>query len=164
MRALGSEYLRSCFFCKRGIMQLFSADVKCFQKDFKILFLTPKKWKNWPQKLLIIGQTLSFHSPAQTKSPQPKIDSSYYEISGPDILSVCFSEPFAFTSYFKKEKHWADISKKRPRDLSKRTCTLLRTGILRIKSNLAFFLPVQGPPSLSVCHNFPNFTQLRQLL
>ena len=36
-------------------MQLFSADATVFSKKNLILFLTPKKLKNGPQKLLIIG-------------------------------------------------------------------------------------------------------------
>ena len=45
--------------------------------------------------------TLLFHSPAQTNSPQPGIDFSYYEILGPDICSlicVIFSTEFALSS------------------------------------------------------------------
>ena len=38
-------------------MQLFSADAIVFSKKFQHFFLTPKKWKNGPQKLLIIGPT-----------------------------------------------------------------------------------------------------------
>ena len=41
--------------------------------------MTTKKWKNRPQKLLIISPD---------HSPQPKIDFSCYEISGPDICSL----------------------------------------------------------------------------
>ena len=36
-------------------MQLFSADAMVFSKTFLKIFLTPKKGKNRPQKLLIIG-------------------------------------------------------------------------------------------------------------
>ena len=56
-------------------MQLFSADAKVFSKKFKKDFLTPKTWKNFPQKLLIIGPQIFFYVLAQkqksrtTKSP-----------------------------------------------------------------------------------------------
>ena len=36
-------------------MQLLSVDAMVFSKIFFKNFLTPKKWKNGPQKLLIIG-------------------------------------------------------------------------------------------------------------
>ena len=44
------------------------------------------------------AQTLFFHSPAQTTAhiPQPRIDFSYYEISGPDICSLICA---TYTSY-----------------------------------------------------------------
>jgi hypothetical protein len=38
--------------------------------------------------LLIIGPDPLFHSSAQTNGPQPRIDFSYFEISGPDICSI----------------------------------------------------------------------------
>ena len=41
-------------------MQLFSADAIVFSKKLKKLILTPKTWKNRPQKLLIIGPQLFF--------------------------------------------------------------------------------------------------------
>ena len=49
--------------------------------DLQNLF-DPKKVKKWPQKLLIIGPDpfISQSSPGT----QPRIDFSYYEISGPD--------------------------------------------------------------------------------
>ena len=55
------------------------------KKGFKN-FLTPKKLKNWPQKLLIIGPFILQSSPDH--SPQPRIDFSYYEILGPDMCSL----------------------------------------------------------------------------
>ena len=74
-------------------MQLFSADAKVFSK--KKIFLTPKKWKNWPQKLLIIGPDPFISQSSPEHSPQPRIDFSYYEISGPDICSlICGSNLF----------------------------------------------------------------------
>ena len=84
-------YLKNIFFslfwakifCKKGIMQLFSEDAIVFSGEFKF-FLTPKKWKNGPQKLLIIGP-----DPFVSQySPQPRIDFSYYESLGPDIGSL----------------------------------------------------------------------------
>ena len=76
------------FFYKKGIMQLFSADAIVFSKKFQHFFLTPKKWKNGPQKLLIIGPDPFISQSSPDHSPQPRIDFSYYEISGPDICSL----------------------------------------------------------------------------
>ena len=69
-------------------MQLFSADAMVFSKNFLKIFLTPKKGKNRPQKLLIIGPDPFFPLTSPGHSPQPKIDSPYHEISGPDICSL----------------------------------------------------------------------------
>ena len=79
-------------------MQLFSADAMVFSKTFLKIFLTPKKGKNRPQKLLIIGPDPFISQSAQTYGPQPRIDFSYYEISGPDICSlICEANmPFSF--------------------------------------------------------------------
>ena len=44
--------------------------------------------KNWPQKLLIISPNPFISQPSPDHSPQPSIDFSYYEISGPDICSL----------------------------------------------------------------------------
>ena len=51
-------------------MKLFSADATMFSKRF--FFLPTKSWKNLPQKLLIIGPNLLFHSPAQPIANSPK--------------------------------------------------------------------------------------------
>ena len=60
----------------------------CFQKKI-LIFLTPKKWQNGPQKLLcIIGPDPLFPQSSPGHSPQPKTDSPYHEISGPDICSL----------------------------------------------------------------------------
>ena len=70
-------------------MQLFSADAMVFsKKKLKKQFLTPKKWKNGPQKLLIIGPDPLFPQSNPGHSPQPKIDSPYHDILGPDICSL----------------------------------------------------------------------------
>ena len=76
------------FFFHLFSMQLFSADAMVFSKKFKKIFLTPKKWKNGPQKLLIIGPDPFISQSSPDHSPQPRIDFSYYEISGPDICSL----------------------------------------------------------------------------
>ena len=65
-------------------MQLFSADATVFS----IFFLTPKEWKNWPQKLLIISPDLFIPKSSPDHSPQPRIDFPYYETSGSDICSL----------------------------------------------------------------------------
>ena len=69
-------------------MQLFSADAMVFSKKLKKKFLTPKNWKNEPQKLLIIDPDPFFPQSSPGHSPQPKIDFPYHEISGPDICSL----------------------------------------------------------------------------
>ena len=79
-------------------MQLFSADPKIFQiNDWSI-----KTLKNSPQKLLIIGPDPFISQSSPDHSPQPRIDFSYYEISGEDICSlICGKRPFCRSqSYF----------------------------------------------------------------
>ena len=70
-------------------MQLFSAGVQCercgvFKRKLNF-FLTPNKWKNWPQKLLIIVPDPFISHSSPDHSPQSRIEFSYYEISGPNI-------------------------------------------------------------------------------
>ena len=71
---------------------LFTFILCTFSKKIKLIFCPWKFKKNGAQKLLIIGPDpfISQSSPAQTTdhSPQPRIDFSYYEISGPDIFSL----------------------------------------------------------------------------
>ena len=62
--------------------------LKYFQKNFKLIFCTQKLKKNGPQKLLIIGPDPFIPQSSPGHSPQPKIDSPYHEISGPDICSL----------------------------------------------------------------------------
>ena len=86
-------------------MQIFSADAMVFSKKFKKFFLTPKKWKNGPQKLLIIGPDPFILQSRPDHSPLPRIDFSYYEISGPDICSlICELSQSAAIFY-----HWAQL-------------------------------------------------------
>ena len=47
-----------------------------------------KTLKNGPQKLLIIGPNPFISQSSPDHSPQPRINFSYYEISGPDICSL----------------------------------------------------------------------------
>ena len=51
------------------IMQLFSADAIMFLKKFLKFFFTPKKWKNGPQKLLIIGPDPFISQTSQDQRP-----------------------------------------------------------------------------------------------
>ena len=74
--------IKKKFFFK-GIMQLFSV----FKKIY-IFFFTPKKGKNRTQMLLIIGPDPFISQSSPDHIPQPRIDFSYYEISGPDICSL----------------------------------------------------------------------------
>ena len=60
--------------------------LKNFKKIKKKIF-DPEKVKNGPQKLLIIGPD-PFLLSIPGHSPQPRIDFSYHEISGPDICSL----------------------------------------------------------------------------
>ena len=54
-----------------------------------------KTLKNGPQKLLIIGPDPFISQSSSANSPQPRIDFSYYEISGPDICSlICGYRPY----------------------------------------------------------------------
>ena len=69
-------------------IQLFSADPELFSKKFWINFLSIKFLKNWPQKLLIISPNPFISQSSPDHKPRPKIDFSYYEISGPDICSL----------------------------------------------------------------------------
>ena len=69
-------------------MQLFSSDAMVFSKKLEEIFLTTKKWKNGPKKLLIIGPDPFFPLSSPDHSPQPRIDFPFYEISGPDICSL----------------------------------------------------------------------------
>ena len=62
--------------------------LKYFQKKNWINFLSIKTLKNWPQKLLIIGPDPFISQSSPDRSPQPRINFSYYEISGPDICSL----------------------------------------------------------------------------
>ena len=71
-------------------MQLFNADAIVFSNKSLIFFVTPKNWKNGPQKLLIIGPDLFFPQSSPGHSPQPRIDFSYYEISGPDSCYLIY--------------------------------------------------------------------------
>ena len=75
-------------------MQLFSADAIVFSKKNLNLFLTPKKWKNGPQKLLIISPNTFISHFSPDHSLQLRIDFSHYEISAPDICSLfCGKHP-----------------------------------------------------------------------
>ena len=80
-------------------MQLFSADAMVFSKKFWNFFLTPKKWKNGPQKLLIIGPDPFITQTSPGHSPQPKIDFPYHEVSGPDICSLICEASMVLQNY-----------------------------------------------------------------
>ena len=77
------------FFYKKGIMQLFSADAKVFSK-----FFWPKKVKKRASKVAH-NQPRPFYFTVQPRS-QPKIDFSYYEISGPEICSLICDRHLCF--------------------------------------------------------------------
>ena len=66
--------------------------------------LTPKKWKNWPQKLLIMGPDPIISQSSPDHSPQHRIDFSNYEIPGPDICSlICGTSWFTIKSGVKSK-------------------------------------------------------------
>ena len=69
-------------------MHLFNADAIVISKRNLKKMLTPKKWKNGPQKLLIISPDLFISQSSPDHSSQPRIEFSYYGISGPDICSL----------------------------------------------------------------------------
>ena len=64
--------------------------------------MTPKTWKNRPQKLLIIGPDPFISQSSPDHSPQPRIDFSYYEISGPNICSLICAPSIWHQSWFMK--------------------------------------------------------------
>ena len=77
---------------KRILLKRYDATFHCrrysiFKKKSKF-FLTPKKWRNGPKKLLIIGPDPFISHSSPDYSPQSRIDFSCYEISGPDICSL----------------------------------------------------------------------------
>ena len=93
-------------------MQLFSADTihSVFKKKLNF-FLTSKRWKNGPQKLLIIGPGPFIPQSSPYHSPQPKIDFPYHEISGPDICSlICDSNPRHMWSIKNKESQKSELA------------------------------------------------------
>ena len=55
---------------------------------------------NGPQKLLIIGPDPFISHSSPDHSPQPRIDFSYYEISGPDICSLICAWTYTITYLF----------------------------------------------------------------
>ena len=65
-------------------MQLFSSDPVVFSK--MNFFFDPEKGKKWASKVAH-NQPRPFYSTVQPW-PQPKIDFSYYEISGPEVCSL----------------------------------------------------------------------------
>ena len=75
-------------------MQLFSADAIVFSKKIQNLF-----WAEKYEKTALKSCSDPFISQSsQDHSPQPKINFSYYEISGPDICSlICVRGP-SFTT------------------------------------------------------------------
>ena len=87
------------FFYKKSIMQLFSANAIVFSKIFFEFFLSPKTWKNSPQKLLIIVPDPFISQSSPDHSPKSRIDFSYYEISGPDICSLSCGSQSSFNAW-----------------------------------------------------------------
>ena len=76
-------------------MQLFSVDAIVVSKKKekeKEKKNTPKS-ENGPPKLLIIGPNTFISQSSPDNIPQPRIDFSYYEISGPDICSLICAPP-----------------------------------------------------------------------
>ena len=71
-------------------MQLFSADSTMFSKKFFFLFLTTKSWKNFPQKLLIIGPDPFLRQSSPGHSPLPRSSFPFYKKSNA-ILSLLLS-------------------------------------------------------------------------
>ena len=67
-------------------MQLFSAEAIVFSKKLKKKFFDPEKVKKRASKVAHNRPRPFF--PTVQPRPQPRIDFSYYEISGPDICSL----------------------------------------------------------------------------
>ena len=77
-------------------MQLFSADAMVFSKKIW-LFFDPEKVKKRASKVAHNQPNPFFSQSSPNHSPQPRIDFSYYEISGPDICSlICESKYFMY--------------------------------------------------------------------
>ena len=73
-------------------LPLFNANFQ-FKKKFE-LFFVHKNFKKRASKLLKIGPDPFISQSRPDHSPQPRIDFSYYEISGPDICSlICDTSP-----------------------------------------------------------------------
>ena len=70
-------------------MQLFSAEAIVFSKKILFYFFDPEKM------LIIIGPDPFISQYSPDHSPQPRIDSSQFEISGPDICSLICALLFA---------------------------------------------------------------------
>jgi hypothetical protein len=73
-------------------LPLFYATFQCgpwkiFKKKLNQFFVN-QNFKNGHQKLLIIGTNPFISQSSPDHSPQPRIDFSYCEISGPDICSL----------------------------------------------------------------------------
>ena len=81
------------FLCKFSVRTL-----KCFQFFF-FFFLPTKSLKNLPQKLLIIGPNLLFHSPAQPTANSPK--SIFYIIKNvpPSVCSLVCGPTLSYVGF-----------------------------------------------------------------
>ena len=72
------------FFCKKGVMQLFSANaIIVFSKKISKFIFDPER----PASKVAGNQPRPFYFTVQSR-PQPRIDFSYDGISGPDICSL----------------------------------------------------------------------------
>ena len=82
-------------------MQLLSADARMF---LFLFFLPTKTWKKRPQRLLIIGPNLFFHSPAKPTAHTPELIFLYYKyVPRHSCLLICV--PFVRTLSWRWVRH-----------------------------------------------------------
>ena len=117
-------------------MQFFSADAIVFSKKFKKLFLTPKTWKNCPQKLLIIGPTPFFSilarlpkRPEKQKSRTPKSPLLQDWVFRLGVPSISKSDVIAKPQGWRNRWGWWAIA---PPDFSSITCSIKWTYSINV--------------------------------
>ena len=102
--------------------------------------MTPKKWKNWPQKLLIIGPEPFFPLSSPNHSPQPRIDFPYYEISGPDICSlICVTDATKYGKENQGKVNWGKVDSNNSTLLRKKYLDFINWRIAKIEIAVQMF-------------------------
>ena len=96
-----NKFFFTFFLCNFSVRTLW-----CFQKNFKNFFLTPKKWKNRPKKLLIIGPDPFLRQSSPGHSPQPRSSFPFYKRPNPNVslLVSGFSTKWSYTRISSSQK------------------------------------------------------------